>query len=475
MSIHHNIIYGIHDDTKNRIFVSDSRPCDKDKIKCEICSNILIAKKGNIKVHHYAHKSSDIINCDDWAPRFKSDGEHHWHLQWQYFFRDNNFGDIECVIKKELDNKLICHRSDIITQTNYIVEIQHSNISDKDVVKREEFYGDNLIWIINGRCGRCGRCDMFVFLFYTENDFYIGQYHKEFIYSFKKQIFIDTDYGLFEVIKILNDRYCIVKRVNSRLKTISKKLTKLFDKNIHNMIDVNNKLIDHMKNNDLRYNDYNDIKNKLYFCDKFYIEQNNILNVIDKYTTKLKDYLGHELFLKLFNQIINNDDEYDMFVRKILEQTNFSENFIKYKACNEISYKHINNITERVDHLRFNFHADDYSITLDNKKVIDLFNDFFGNYHVVIPTYKGGITTYIVSLNDYNKYDYWKHFDVCPRNVFPYHISIDYSGKGTVYIIKDILKDIYLHNYGNINEYHYLDLRYSDKELDINKYNKYID
>jgi len=45
---------------KNRIFVFDSRPCDKDKIKCEVCSNVLIAKKVIKKVHHYAHKSSDI-------------------------------------------------------------------------------------------------------------------------------------------------------------------------------------------------------------------------------------------------------------------------------------------------------------------------------------------------------------------------------------------------------------------------------
>ena len=187
MSIHHNIIYGIHDDNKQRIFVSDTRPCDKDKIKCEICSNILIPKKGNINTHHYAHKSLDIINCDDWAPKFKSDIDHHWHLQWQYFFKNNNYGDIECVIKKEIDNKIICHRADIITKTNYIIEIQHSNIYDNDVIKREEFYGDKLIWIIDGRNTN------FNFLFYTENNFFIGQYHKEFIYSFKRNVLIDTD------------------------------------------------------------------------------------------------------------------------------------------------------------------------------------------------------------------------------------------------------------------------------------------
>ena len=346
MSIHHNIIYGIHDDTKNRIFVSDSRPSDKDKIKCEICSNILIPKKGNIKVHHYAHKSSDIINCDDWAPRFKSDGDHHWHLQWQYFFKNNNYGDIECVIKKELDNKLICHRADIITQTNYIVEIQHSNISDKDVVKREEFYGDNLIWIINGRC------DMFIFLFYTENDFYIGQYHKEFIYSFKKQIFIDSDYGLFEVIKMLNDRYCIVKRVNSRLKTISKKLTKLFDKNIHDMIDVNNKLLEHMKNNDLQYSDYNEIKkiDNIHYCYEYdYIKDTFKFN--NKFTSPLLEKCDYERF---------NDIAYDITNENFL--LNFDEQpieMIKYSIRNNINnYKYIKQKSYELDKILLYINGD---------------------------------------------------------------------------------------------------------------------
>jgi hypothetical protein len=51
------------------------------------------------------------------------------------FFKDNEYGDLECVIRKEIDNKLKCHRADIITKTNYIIEIQHSNISDNDVKK----------------------------------------------------------------------------------------------------------------------------------------------------------------------------------------------------------------------------------------------------------------------------------------------------------------------------------------------------
>ena len=171
---------------------------------------------------------------------------------------------------------------------------------------------------------------MFVFLFYTENDFYIGQYHKEFIYSFKKQIFIDTDYGLFEVIKMLNDRYCIVKRVNSRLKTISKKITKLFDKNIHDMIDVNNKLLEHMKNNDLQYSDYNEIKkiDNIHYCYEYnYIK--DIFKFNNKFTSPILEKCDYERFNDIACDITN-----EKFLLNFDEQ---SIEMIKYSIRNNIN------------------------------------------------------------------------------------------------------------------------------------------
>ena len=333
MSIHHNIIFGIHDDTQNRIFVSDTRPCDKDKIKCEICSNILIPKKGNINTHHYAHKSSDVINCDNWAPKFKTELDHHWHLQWQYFFKNNDFGNIECVIKKEIDNKIICHRADIITKTNYIIEIQHSNITDNDVVKREDFYGDKLIWIIDGRNNN------FEFLFYTENNFYIGQYHKEFIYSFKRNVFIDTDYGLFELIKMLNDKYCIVKKVNSKFKTECKKLTKCFKKNI-NMSDINNKLKEHMNNNNLKYLDINIIQKKLHYCYEYNIDK-DIFILNNKFTSPILKKCDYTRIGDICYNLYN-----DNFLENFDDQP--KELIISIKN-NHNSYKYIKNKSDDLD------------------------------------------------------------------------------------------------------------------------------
>ena len=49
-----------------------------DKVICCACNNILIAKKGNINMHHYAHdKNTDCIIKRD------NDCKTPWHILWQ--------------------------------------------------------------------------------------------------------------------------------------------------------------------------------------------------------------------------------------------------------------------------------------------------------------------------------------------------------------------------------------------------------
>ncbi len=245
------IQYGEYNNNGNieRIFVSDTQQIHKNKILCELCKSILIPKKcDNVKrTSHYAHKPEDGgRDCDSWSPIFKKEYDHNWHLMWQDFFKINNYGILEKVIEREIDGKKIRHRADIITNTEYIIEIQHSNISQEDINKRESFYGDKLIWIIDGRNNN------FKFLFKTD-DYYFGRYYLDFIYSFKKPVFIDTNYGLFELLKVNHDRICVVQKVNSKLKTNCKKLTKCF--NNENKKEIYKQLINYLKNN--AYNKYN--------------------------------------------------------------------------------------------------------------------------------------------------------------------------------------------------------------------------
>jgi len=98
---------------------------------CPLCKNKLVAKCGDIKIWHWAHKSKK--DCDPWYK-----GESPWHIKWKEYFPKECQ---EVIIKN--------HRADIKTKEGLIIELQSSNISSEEIQKREEFY-KNMIWILNG-------------------------------------------------------------------------------------------------------------------------------------------------------------------------------------------------------------------------------------------------------------------------------------------------------------------------------------
>lgn len=92
-----------------------------------ICKNAhpLIAKRGNVLKHHFAHYQNTA--CSN-----KTD----WHCRWQELF--------ENVEIPFLNSK---HIADIV-HNGMVIEIQHSNISQNDILSREETYND-MIWIFD--------------------------------------------------------------------------------------------------------------------------------------------------------------------------------------------------------------------------------------------------------------------------------------------------------------------------------------
>lgn len=96
---------------------------------CPSCRHPLIAKMGQINVHHWAHEAAD---CDPWH---ESEGP--WHLGWKALFKESN---VERVIGP--------HRADVITDHGVVIELQHSSISTEEIAEREAFY-KNMIWIFD--------------------------------------------------------------------------------------------------------------------------------------------------------------------------------------------------------------------------------------------------------------------------------------------------------------------------------------
>lgn len=116
----------------------------KERATCELCGKEVIAKCGEIKVWHFAHKQD--FECDSFGEQ-----ETEWHREWKNYFPKEQqeviiehpiFFEDGCTFPKK-------HRADIQTKESLIIELQNSPISPQEIKEREEFYG-NMVWILNG-------------------------------------------------------------------------------------------------------------------------------------------------------------------------------------------------------------------------------------------------------------------------------------------------------------------------------------
>lgn len=129
---------------------------------CPYCGNKVISKCGEIYNWHWAHAKDD--SCDSW-----SEPETLWHYHWKMLFGIEN---VEVNITK--DGKR--HIADVLTTNNEIIEMQNSPIQKGVIKERENFYGEKMLWLINGR---------------TFNNFYINDYCYVYNDQEKRDILVD--------------------------------------------------------------------------------------------------------------------------------------------------------------------------------------------------------------------------------------------------------------------------------------------
>lgn len=103
---------------------------------CQICGSELIAKCGEIKVNHWAHKGNR--NCDPWW-----ENETEWHRAWKGKFPK----EWQEVI--HIDQNGEKHIADVITNGGWVIEFQHSYLKPEERRTRNAFY-PKLIWVVNG-------------------------------------------------------------------------------------------------------------------------------------------------------------------------------------------------------------------------------------------------------------------------------------------------------------------------------------
>ena len=104
---------------------------------CPGCSMPVVAKCGEKKIHHWAHKR--IASCDSWW-----ESETQWHRDW----KDNFPKEWQEIFLPDLKNGEK-HIADVKTEHGVVIEFQHSHIDPKEQRSREAFY-KNMVWIVDG-------------------------------------------------------------------------------------------------------------------------------------------------------------------------------------------------------------------------------------------------------------------------------------------------------------------------------------
>jgi len=104
---------------------------------CPCCGAELIAKCGEKKIHHWAHKGNR--DCDKWW-----ENESEWHRSWKNHF------PVDWQEVVQFDHKTNeKHIADVKTSEDWVLEFQHSYIKPEEAYSRNVFY-KKLVWVVNG-------------------------------------------------------------------------------------------------------------------------------------------------------------------------------------------------------------------------------------------------------------------------------------------------------------------------------------
>lgn len=110
-----------------------------NKPKCIKGHELVFCKGKHIRAY-FRHNNKNDVNHE------KSMSE--WHCKWQGFFKYT-----EVVFKKTNDDQIKNRFCDVLLDDKYILEIQHSKISDSEVICRTQDYklhDKKLIWVVDG-------------------------------------------------------------------------------------------------------------------------------------------------------------------------------------------------------------------------------------------------------------------------------------------------------------------------------------
>lgn len=113
-------------------------PTRRDDCVCPVCGEPVVARLGDMVVHHWAHRPG-AVECDTW-----SEGPSEWHRYWQSAV---TLDRREVVIGR--------HRADALLPGGAVMEVQHSSIPAWEAQERTRFYAEHTgmraVWMVDAR------------------------------------------------------------------------------------------------------------------------------------------------------------------------------------------------------------------------------------------------------------------------------------------------------------------------------------
>ena len=117
-----------------------AEPSPRLRGNCIYCGREMIAKCGQVKMWHWAHKSE--ADCDRWW-----ESETEWHRKWKEQF-PTDWQEVVHIDSPSGEK----HVADVKTPLGLVIEFQHSPIEQAEMKSREAFY-QNMIWVVDGDRG----------------------------------------------------------------------------------------------------------------------------------------------------------------------------------------------------------------------------------------------------------------------------------------------------------------------------------
>ena len=157
----------------------------KNKIRCKN-GHELVFCSGNIKRPYFRHKNPDNL--------MEESEMSEWHCRWQGYFKNTEV-EFNKINEKQIKNR----RADVLLNDKYILEIQHSNIEESEVICRNkdyELHDKELIWMIDGNTND-------IILEKLSDDSYLIEFnnnwkYKSFAYKYKF-ILVDIKGKIFKI------------------------------------------------------------------------------------------------------------------------------------------------------------------------------------------------------------------------------------------------------------------------------------